>query len=354
MTSIRSIMAQPCYEGVDWDDLEASVQRTVTEQAVKAASTANERLKYRFNNLQTPDGVKAIQEQAWLVMILTRWFSRRKRSQKSNKNAKQSPNKRKEPVCSTCEKFLVCPGCSGLEVCIVGCVSYCRQRSDANWTPWILFCRLSPLHREQSMYPPLRSVRVRTQSPAKRQPTYRTVAKQSHRAIVAKLAEPGMDQKTSTTLSMAPQRTSLTKSMLLRKTTDRTMAKQPCPAIGMNQKSSLTVSMAPQRTSLRKPRLLRKTTDRTIERQPYRAILAKPVEAGMNQKSSLTRSMAPLRTSPTKLTLPPATSSTRPKNMTNGLTNPIHGIPIYTGVCFPPKSSGFAGCATGICKGVVW
>jgi hypothetical protein len=135
MTSIRSIMAQTDYEGMNWDDLEASVQRTVTEQAIKDASTVNERLKYRFNNLQTPTGVKAIEERAWLIMILTRWFNRCKRSQKTNKNAKQSPNKRKSPVCSSCQNVLVCPLCSGSEVCIMSCVSDCRYRSEPNWIP---------------------------------------------------------------------------------------------------------------------------------------------------------------------------------------------------------------------------
>jgi hypothetical protein len=118
MTSIRSIMTHADYEGKDWDDLEASVQTQVTEQAVRLLSAVNERLKSRFNNLQGT-GVKAIEEREWLVMILTRWMNRRKRSKKINKIAQQSPKKRGKPVCSDCKSDLVCLGCRGLDVIIM-------------------------------------------------------------------------------------------------------------------------------------------------------------------------------------------------------------------------------------------
>jgi hypothetical protein len=112
-------MAHPDYEEKNWGDLDASVQSKVTEQAVLRASTVNERLKSRFNNLQNPTGVKAIEEKDWLITILTRWFNRRLRSQKSNKIAQQSPKKRKKLVCHECQSDLVCLGCSSLDVRII-------------------------------------------------------------------------------------------------------------------------------------------------------------------------------------------------------------------------------------------
>jgi hypothetical protein len=111
-------MTHADYEGKDWDDLGASVQTRVTEQAVTLVSTVNKRLKSRFSNLQGT-GVNAIEEKDWLVKILTRWMNRRKRSKKTNKIAQQSPKKRNKPVCSDCKSDLVCLGCRGLDVSIV-------------------------------------------------------------------------------------------------------------------------------------------------------------------------------------------------------------------------------------------